>query len=105
MPDREEAAGARRGRHQHSAFLGGPGHRLLEGRVRAALEGGHADLGVPVIRRHDVDGVHVGAGEELAVVELDGDAGDVAPLAAVASLRQAIAAGRARGAFAMASAW
>ena len=55
--------------------------RQFEDSVRAALEGGRADLGV------------------LAVVELDGDAGDVAPLAAVASLRQAIAAGRARGAF------
>ena len=105
MPDREDAAGARRGRHQHIAFLGGPGHGLLEEDVRAALEGGHADLGVQVIRRHDVDGVHVGAGEELAVVEMDGDAGDVAPLSAVASVRQAIAASRARGAFAMASAW
>ena len=79
MADREDPAGARRGPQQRIAFLGGPGHGLLEEHVHAAIEGGHADLGVQVVRQHDVDGVHVGPGEELAVVEMDGDVGEVVP--------------------------
>ena len=93
---REEAVALRRGGR----------HRLLEQDVLAPVERGDADLLVQVVGHHDVGHVHVGARQQLPVVEVHRHVGEVAPRgAAVASLRQAMAARTAPGALRIAVAW
>ena len=78
MADAQHAPVAGGGGDEPVALGGGDGHGLLEQHVLAGLERGHADLGVQVVRRDDVDGLDGRVAQQLAVVAVDGDAGQVA---------------------------
>ena len=79
VADAEHPLVRRRGRDQPVALRHCQRHRLFEEHVLAALERGHSDLGVQVRRYDDVDRLDAGILQELTVVAIHRNRGEIAP--------------------------